>query len=152
MIFSAVQDDPRWSRVCAPGLMDGLWIALEGDLGAGKSSLVRTWLRAMGVEGRMPSPSYSLCEYYLPEGHAPVLHMDAYRLDPESDVHALGLDLYPKASLWIEWCSRLPELLLRCDVRIRIEIETDENTRRYALSAQSPRADRWIKAVETAFL
>lgn len=146
----ASEADPRWQALCTPKQMKGLWVALEGPLGAGKSSLVRTWLRSMGVMGPIPSPTYSLCEYYSLPAYGTVLHIDAYRLECPEDWDALALDAYSDASVWIEWCSKAPWMLERCDVVIVIE-EEGLSKRSYALQAQSPRGAAWREAARAAF-
>jgi len=86
---------------------------LHGELGAGKSTLARALLRALGVRGTIRSPSYSLVERYpVPGGEA--AHLDLYRLADSAELDFLGLDeLLAAASLWlVEWpehgSGRLP--------------------------------------------
>jgi tRNA threonylcarbamoyladenosine biosynthesis protein TsaE len=85
----------------------GLLVFLRGDLGAGKTTLVRGWLRALGVVGPIRSPTYTLVEpYELGQGSA--LHLDLYRLASADEVEQLGLlDTPPDRSLWlVEWPER----------------------------------------------
>ena len=101
-----------------------LRIYLSGDLGAGKTTFVRGFLRGLGVEGHIKSPTYSLLEFY---GAPPwqLLHLDFYRLAEPDDVLALGLADHDVAqSLWlIEWPERaqgvlpIPDLVLRLSGR-----------------------------------
>lgn len=82
-------------------------VALHGDLGAGKTTLVRGVLRALGVTGPIRSPTYTLVEPYEVQGRR-ILHWDLYRLSAPRELHALGLeDDPPDASLWlVEWPER----------------------------------------------
>ena len=82
-------------------------VSLSGELGAGKSTFARGALRALGVQGPIKSPSYTLLETYeLPAVHA--VHLDLYRLVDPSELEHLGLsDYYRPGFLWlIEWPER----------------------------------------------
>ena len=99
---------------------------LEGDLGAGKSTLARAWLRELGVQGAIRSPTYTLVERYpIPGGEA--AHLDLYRLGDASELDFLGLDaLAADATLWlVEWPERARTGLPPADLRIRLEMEAD---------------------------
>lgn len=91
-------------------LPEGTTLLLSGDLGAGKTVLVRGLAAALGVDRRqVQSPSYSLIHEY--EGTAGrLVHVDLYRLEPE-DVPSLGLDelLYGAGYKAVEWAERLPQ-------------------------------------------
>ena len=97
-------------------------VALSGPLGAGKSSLARAMLRALGVTGAVRSPTYTLLERYaVPGGEA--LHLDLYRLGSASELEYLGLDDVGDCVLWlVEWPERgvgaLPAIDLRVDLAI----------------------------------
>src|SRR5690606_7396001 len=80
-------------------------VYLGGDLGAGKSTLARAWLRSLGVEGPIRSPTYTLVERY-PLGDSEALHLDLYRIGSGAELEFLGLDDTP-ARLWlVEWPGR----------------------------------------------
>lgn len=98
-----------------------LRVHLSGDLGAGKTTLVRGLLRALGVQGPVRSPTYSLLEHYR-AGPWELLHLDLYRLSDAEDLLALGLGDYDNAhSLWlIEWPERAGGALPRADLEIRL--------------------------------
>lgn len=83
-------------------------ITLSGPLGAGKTSLARGLLAALGLEGEAPSPSFAIVQPYdPPEVRLPVLHVDLYRIEDMGEMAELGLDEARATSLLlVEW----PEL------------------------------------------
>ena len=100
-------------------------IALTGELGAGKSTFARGALRALGVEGPIKSPSYTLLESYeLPAVHA--VHLDLYRLVDPAELEHLGLADYHRPDfLWlIEWPERAGGRLPAPDLQFQFSIET----------------------------
>ncbi|RFF26483.1 tRNA (adenosine(37)-N6)-threonylcarbamoyltransferase complex ATPase subunit type 1 TsaE [Wenzhouxiangella sp. 15181] len=86
---------------------DGGIVYLSGDLGVGKTTLVRGLLRALGYEGRVKSPSYGLIESYVIDGRD-IHHLDLYRLGHGEEIAYLGLeDLLTEGSLLlVEWPER----------------------------------------------
>ncbi|MEO5565576.1 MAG: tRNA (adenosine(37)-N6)-threonylcarbamoyltransferase complex ATPase subunit type 1 TsaE [Luteimonas sp.] len=93
-------------------------VFLQGELGAGKSTLARAWLRALGVEGAIRSPTYTLVEHYPLPGGGKGLHLDLYRIGDAGELEFLALD-DAEATLWlVEWPERgsrglpLPDLTL----------------------------------------
>src|SRR5688500_16857838 len=81
-------------------------VYLQGDLGAGKSTLARAWLRALGVTGAVRSPPYTLVERYHRAGGSEALHLDLSRIAGAGELEFLGLDDV-QAALWlIEWPER----------------------------------------------
>ena len=95
----------RLAQVFAPET--GGVVFLEGELGAGKTSLARGCLRALGVEGPIRSPTYTLLEPYEVNGRR-LLHMDLYRVTEAAELLQLGLEDAPVAeTLWlVEWPQR----------------------------------------------
>lgn len=86
-------------------------IALSGDLGAGKTTLARSIIAALGWPGEVPSPTYTLVQGYdPPDVRVPVWHVDLYRLAAPDDADALGL-FETDAALLVEWPQRLGDRL-----------------------------------------
>jgi tRNA threonylcarbamoyladenosine biosynthesis protein TsaE len=85
----------------------GLVIGLSGDLGAGKTQLVKGLARGLGFVGRVYSPSFGLVNVYS-GGRFPLFHLDLYRLDTAEQIFAAGLDEYlePSGVSVIEWVER----------------------------------------------
>ncbi len=103
-------------------LASGGVVYLQGPLGAGKTTLVRGILRALGHVGRVKSPTYSLLESYALPG-LDVHHLDLYRLGQAEELAFLGLEdlLTPASLILIEWPDRGQPGLPRPTLTIRIE-------------------------------
>ena len=89
----------------AAHLRAGDVVALSGGLGAGKTTLARAIIAALGHAGEVPSPSFAIIETYDPPGlRLPLVHADFYRIDDPAELAELGLDHYRDgAALLAEW-------------------------------------------------
>lgn len=85
-------------------------ITLAGPLGAGKTSIARGLLAALGLEEEAPSPTFAIVQPYAPpETRLPVMHVDLYRIEHVDELDELGLDEAREESvLLIEWPERAP--------------------------------------------
>jgi len=101
-------------------------IALRGDLGAGKSVLARGIIRALGFDGAVKSPTYTLIEDYETAGWR-IAHMDLYRLDNPEELHFLGFDDIVANSdlLLIEWPDNGQGLLPKFTISVKITYQSD---------------------------
>lgn len=104
------------AQLAALPLTGSVWLA--GDLGAGKTTLTRYWLQALGHTGAVKSPTYTLVEPYSIEQKngsiKPVYHADLYRLQDPEELSFIGFDEYldePNALVIIEWASRADSYL-----------------------------------------
>lgn len=98
---------------------EGCLILLEGELGAGKTTLVRGLLRAAGHTGPVPSPTYTLVEPYE-VGGKPLFHLDLYRIADPEELEYLGWRDMADAVSLVEWPQRAPALVARADLVIRL--------------------------------
>jgi tRNA threonylcarbamoyladenosine biosynthesis protein TsaE len=117
-----------------PALRDAR-IELQGPLGAGKTTFARHLLRALGVQGRIKSPTYALMEPYEVDGQA-VSHFDFYRFEDPHEWDEAGLrDVFAAPGLKLsEWPDKVGELLPAPDLRLAIEPLRDEARRVCALA------------------
>jgi tRNA threonylcarbamoyladenosine biosynthesis protein TsaE len=119
----------RWGRAAQAGLV----LALSGDLGAGKTQLVKGLARGLGVTARVHSPTFTLVNEYA-GGRLRLFHLDLYRLETPAQLRSAGVEEYlqPDGVAVIEWAERLGEELRQPPaggpvrlVRVNIEITGD---------------------------
>ena len=122
-------------------------VHLHGDLGAGKSTLARAWLRALGVTGPVRSPTYTLVERYpLAEG-GEALHLDLYRIGDAGELEFLGLD-DADARLWlVEWPERGAAALPAADLEVALEVGGSGRACRLAFRGAAGAA--WLSAFDS---
>lgn len=96
-------------------------IFLQGDLGAGKTTLVRGYLRAAGFAGTVKSPTYNLVEEYRVAGNA-IYHFDLYRLNDPEELEWIGINDYltQEATCFIEWPNKGKGILPQADWAISL--------------------------------
>lgn len=130
-----------WSGRLADVLPGSLVVALAGDLGAGKTTLVRALLRSLGHLGPVPSPTYTLIETYDLGAHR-IHHLDLYRLAEPEELEFIGLRdlLDEQAVLLVEWPQRGEGVLPGPDLTIQLSVAG--TGRRLTLQAGSSRGER----------
>ena len=131
-----------------PGIANA-FIALHGDLGAGKTTLVRHLLRALGVAGRIKSPTYAVVEPHQAPGLA-IWHFDFYRFhDPREWEDAGFRDLFASPGLKLaEWPNNAAGLIPPADIAIYIEAE-DDSARLVTLQAHTPHGSALLQGLDT---
>ncbi len=104
-------------------LQNGFNIRLDGTLGAGKTTLTRSILRAMGVTGRVRSPTFTLVETYTPDGIT-VHHFDFYRFESPEEFEDAGFrDLFGPGKITVcEWSENAGEYLPAPDLVVRLAV------------------------------
>jgi len=132
----------RLAQSLTPGI-----VYLQGDLGAGKTTLTRGLLRGLGHEGRVRSPTYTLVEPYRLSGSV-VYHLDLYRLADPEELEWLGLRdmLAEHALLLIEWPERGVGVLPAAD--LVISLEYSGNGRRAILEAASGAGEQLLAKIQ----
>ncbi|MFD0737932.1 tRNA (adenosine(37)-N6)-threonylcarbamoyltransferase complex ATPase subunit type 1 TsaE [Lysobacter koreensis] len=123
-------------------------VHLQGDLGAGKSSLARALLRALGVVGAIRSPTYTLVERYPLASGGEAWHLDLYRIADAGELEFLGLD-GDEARLWlVEWPDRGQGGLPPPDLLVALAV--DGVGRRVELSAPTEVGQAWLARISAA--
>ena len=101
----------------------GGWsMLLQGELGAGKTTVARAMLRGLGYAGRVPSPTYTLVEPYKFSG-GDVYHIDLYRIASAEELEFLGWSDFASGLKLIEWPERIPVLAEEADLKIVLEYD-----------------------------
>ena len=113
-------------------------IELQGDLGAGKTTFTRHVLAALGVHGRVKSPTYAVVEPYALDNGLNIWHIDFYRFnDPREWEEAGFRDIFASPGLkLVEWPDKAGEYLPQADLVLAIEVLADD-TRQVTLTAQT---------------
>ena len=142
ILYSEADTQRLAAQLATLPLSGSVWLA--GDLGAGKTTLTRYWLQALGHTGAVKSPTYTLVEPYSIEQNdgsvKPVYHADLYRLQDPEELSFIGFDEYldePNALVIIEWASRadsyLPPPTLFIDMTQATSTDKDNESRQVEL-------------------
>ena len=126
-----------------PALRDA-YVELQGELGAGKTTFVRHLLRALGVRGRVKSPTYTVLEPYALPGLV-VSHFDFYRFEDAREWEDAGFrEVFAASGLKLaEWPQKAAAMLPPPDLRLQIEV-IDDTQRRVTLQAFTPRGQELL--------
>ncbi len=118
---SAADTDAFGARLARalPADAAGVMVTLKGDLGAGKTALARAFLTALGHNGPVPSPTYTLVEPYDVLQY-PVYHIDLYRVASGEELEFLGWDDLRRGLVLVEWPERAPDLTANADLAIEL--------------------------------
>ncbi|MCU7918225.1 MAG: tRNA (adenosine(37)-N6)-threonylcarbamoyltransferase complex ATPase subunit type 1 TsaE [Candidatus Thiodiazotropha sp. (ex Epidulcina cf. delphinae)] len=124
-------------------------VYLEGDLGAGKTTLARGFLRGLGYRGRVKSPTYTLLEPYELKGLS-CYHFDLYRLADPGELEYLGIEdlINSNAILLIEWPENGAGVVPAADIKVRIAHQG--RGRGLLFSAGSERGDKILQGLRNA--
>ena len=108
-----VEDMPSWGKKIASVLPYGITILMEGDMGAGKTTLTKSIVEAMGSDDVVSSPTFSLVNQYLTREGRSIYHFDFYRIDDIEEAYDMGCEeyFYSGATCIVEWGEKASELL-----------------------------------------
>ena len=135
--------------VLAQGVAPGRVLHVSGELGTGKTTLVRGMLRGLGYPGRVKSPTYTLLEPYgISRLH--FYHFDFYRFKDRSEWVSSGFRDYfnGEAFCVVEWPERAGGLLPPPDLELRLEFAGEE--RRATLAAHTPAGESWLSCLASS--
>src|SRR5436190_20581204 len=137
----------------APLLNGGMIVTLRGDLGTGKTTLVRGVLRARGQKGPIKSPSYGLVEHY-PFSSIYFYHIDFYRFADPAEWETAGLAecFRPDAVCLIEWPEHAGPFLPRADVALVLALAPSHEGRTLRVEAYSASGERCLNAISAQFI
>jgi tRNA threonylcarbamoyladenosine biosynthesis protein TsaE len=124
----------RVARACAEGAV----IYLRGNLGAGKTTFARGFLRALGVAGHVKSPTFTVVEPYEIAGRN-AAHFDLYRINDPDELNAIGVREYfaPGAWVLVEWPERGADVLPAPDLELEFQYQGEQ--RRVVARARAAR-------------
>ncbi|HZS68342.1 MAG TPA: tRNA (adenosine(37)-N6)-threonylcarbamoyltransferase complex ATPase subunit type 1 TsaE [Burkholderiales bacterium] len=139
----------RLGAALAAGMVPGRVLYLSGELGSGKTTLVRGLLRALNVTGPIKSPTYAWVEPYSISS-LDLYHFDFYRFADRNAWLSSGLREYfrPDAACIVEWPERAGELLPPPDLAVRLSY--DDTGRRAELRSHSAAGDGWLSSLRQA--
>ena len=136
----------RLGAAFAAGVGPGRVLHLSGDLGTGKTTLVRGLLRALGVTGPVKSPTYTWVEPYT-VSRLDLYHFDFYRFADRTEWLSSGLREYfrPDAFCIVEWPEKVGALLPLPDLQVLLKYESD--SRRASVESHSPAGEAWLSSL-----
>jgi tRNA threonylcarbamoyladenosine biosynthesis protein TsaE len=139
----------RLGAALGAALLAGDLVVLEGDLGAGKTFLVRAIARALGVPSAVPVTSPTFALVHELGGRLPIVHADLYRLDAADELVELGLRdrIGGDAVVLVEWGARFVEALGVPDVRIDLALGAGGEERSARVVGQGERGGEVVRAV-----
>jgi tRNA threonylcarbamoyladenosine biosynthesis protein TsaE len=125
-VFNVHQIDDAARKLITFAGANRIWL-FEGELGAGKTTLIKAVCRNFDVEDIVNSPSFSLVNEYIGKNGAKYYHLDFYRIKDEEEAMDIGAEEYIFSGdhCFIEWPSKIPSLLPQHYVSVSIQVESD---------------------------
>ena len=130
-----------------PADLAGWTLLLSGELGAGKSTFARAFIRGAGHEGSVPSPTYTLFEPYQ-LGRGNIYHVDLYRVSDEEELRYLGWNELDHGCRLVEWPDRAPGLTARADLSLLFSYAGEG--RNVEVTALSDRAQAVVEVLQVS--
>lgn len=123
LTLASLAQTRKLARILAALFRPPLLVTVEGELGTGKTTLVRQILRTRGVRGAITSPSFTMAQSYHGRGGEELHHLDLYRLSRGADAELFAWDDYlgSRALTFVEWPAAGRDALPQPDVRVELE-------------------------------
>ncbi len=148
IILNNLQDTDKVGKIIGENLHAGSVICLEGDLGAGKTTLTQSIAKGMMIDDYVTSPTFTIIKEY--SGRLNLYHMDAYRLESEDDMIDLGYDEYINSDgvCIIEWASNIKGLIPKSAITITITIDYESQKRYLDITGNGEQFDILIESLK----
>jgi tRNA threonylcarbamoyladenosine biosynthesis protein TsaE len=145
----------RLAKLIAEAVEGGQFLALSGDLGAGKTTFTRSVTEALNCEKLATSPTFSVLQHYE-GGRLRVFHADLYRLGSDLEVYDLGweefMDEYFEGLMVVEWADKFPQVLPEDRLMVDCSYADDLDQRIFRLSAHGTRSLRLLGTIRQQWL
>lgn len=145
----SVDDTQRLAESLARCLKAGDVVALDGDLGAGKTHFVQGIARGLEIEEPVTSPTFNIINEYR-SGVLPLFHVDLYRLEQPEDLEDIGffelVDETSEGASFVEWAGKFEDEMPEDHLSIQITVMPGENTRELRVLANGLRSDALLAA------
>lgn len=142
-----LKDTEKLGKIIAKCLEKSAVICLDGELGAGKTSLTQFIAKEFDVKEYMVSPTFTIIKEY--DGKLPFFHIDAYRMGSEDDMYDLGFDeyIYSEGVTVIEWADLIRGMLPEERVNIKI-IRIDDTKREINIEGKGPVYEKLVRELK----
>ena len=146
--LASATDTERFGEIIGRSLRNGDVLSLDGELGAGKTTMTRGIARGMGIKTPVSSPTFTLLmEHDAADGCLTLYHADAYRLEKDTDWYDQGFAEYaeqPDSALIVEWGERVAAALPPTTIRLCLTYDAEEeNARTLVFCGSAEQADRF---------
>jgi tRNA threonylcarbamoyladenosine biosynthesis protein TsaE len=120
-----ISDLPSTTKKLLEAFPDKKIFAFYGQMGAGKTTFIKSLCEALGVNNTVSSPTFSIVNEYLSEKGEKIFHFDFYRINSEAEAYDMGYEdyFYSNAYCFIEWPERIAELLPEDHVKVNITVK-----------------------------
>ncbi len=152
-VLASVAETEALGAELAAAAGAGMILCLSGELGSGKTTLARGFLRALGVGGAIKSPTFTLVEPYR-SGGWDIFHFDLYRVTDRRELHEMGIADYfaGNALCLIEWPERGAGVLPCCDLEVHLRHTDTPDCRVASLTPHSAVGRGWMAALSPSVL